>query len=168
MPMSLAARTTPAWLARWRAERTPRERRIVAALVALVIAVIGWLALWQPLERDLAALRTSVPAERAALADARRMAEDMIALGRAPAPRQDSDPRALLERVLAERGLRGAVTQLDWQDERARLVFSDIGIAALVPLLETLGREARLQVVEATLSARVEPGTVRADLVLAR
>ena len=39
---------------------------------------------------------------------------------------------------------------------------------ALIAGLEALQRDAQLRVVEATLTARVEPGTVRAELVLAR
>jgi hypothetical protein len=38
----------------------------------------------------------------------------------------------------------------------------------LIGALETLQRDAGLRAVEATLTARVEPGTVRADFMLAR
>ena len=73
-----------------------------------------------------------------------------------------------LERVLVAQNLRPAVTQLDWKDARARLVFGAVGYDPLVAGLEALQRDARLRVVEGTLTARVEPGTVRAELVLAR
>jgi type II secretory pathway component PulM len=164
----LASLAAPAWLDRWRSARTPRELRVIAALAVLVVAVTAWLALWQPLQRDLAALRATVPAERGALVQARKMADEMVALARATPARRTSDARADLERVLAERGLRGAVTQLDWQEDRARLVFADAGVEPLVSLLDTLYRDAQLRVVDATLTARVEPGTVRAELTLAR
>ena len=49
-----------------------------------------------------------------------------------------------------------------------RIVFADVGVDPLVALLDTLYRDAQLRVVEATLTARVEPGTVRAELTLAR
>ena len=168
MANGLAPLAAPAWLDRWRSARTPRELRVIAALAVLVVAVTAWLALWQPLQRDLAALRATVPAERGALVQARKMADEMVALARATPARRTSDARADLERVLAERGLRGAVTQLDWQEDRARLVFADAGVEPLVSLLDTLYRDAQLRVVDATLTARVEPGTVRAELTLAR
>ena len=109
-----------------------------------------------------------MPGERSALAQARKMADEMVSLARTAPARRATDARAELERVLAERGLRSAVTQLDWQDGRARIVFADVGVDALVSLLEALQRDAQLRIVEATLTARVEPGTVRAELTLAR
>ena len=168
MSFGLAALRAPSWLERWRMARTPRERRVIALLVLFVAGVIGWLALWQPLQRELAALRAAVPAQRSALAAARTMADEMASLARAAPVRRAADARAELERGLGERGLRAAVTQLDWQDERARIVFADVGVDVLVALLDALYRDAQLRIVEATLTARVEPGTVRAELTLAR
>jgi type II secretory pathway component PulM len=168
MGFGLAALRAPRGLDRWRIARTPRERRVIAALVVLVAAVVGWLALWQPLERDLAALRAAAPAQRNALGEARKMADEMASLARTAPVRRATDARAELERVLGERGLRRAVTQLDWQDERARIVFANVGVDALVALLDALHRDAQLRIVEATFTARVEPGTVRAELTLAR
>ena len=168
MRLRLASLETPPWLDRWRSARTPRERRVIAVLAVFVVAVAGWLGVWQPLQRDLAALRTAVPAERAALAQGRKVADEMAALARATPARRATDARAELERALGERGLRGALTQLDWQDERVRLVFADVGVEPLVSLLDALYRDAQLRIVEATLTARVDPGTVRAELTLAR
>jgi len=168
MALPFARIEAPPWLVRWRIARTPRERRVIAALIVLVVAVIGWLAVWQPLQRDIAALRSSVPAERSSLVQARKMADEMVSLARTAPARGATDARAELERVLAERGLRGAVTQLDWQDERVRMVFANVGADPLVALLDALYRDAQLRIVEATLTARVEPGTVRAELTLAR
>jgi len=168
MANGFASLAAPAWLDRWRSARSPRERRVIAALVVVVVAAVAWLAVWQPLQRDRAALSASVPAERATLAQARRMADEMTALSRATPTRRATDARAELERVLAERGLRGAVTQLDWQEDRARIVFADVGVDPLVALLDALYRDAQLRIVEATLTARVDPGTVRAELTLAR
>jgi type II secretory pathway component PulM len=168
MRFGLAPLEARPWLDRWRSARTPRERRVIAALVVLVAAVIGWIAVWQPLQRDLASLRATVPTERDTLAQARKVADEMASLARTAPVRRATDARAELERVLGERGLRGALTQLDWQDERVRIVFADVGVDPLVSLLDTLYRDAQLRVVEAALTARVEPGTVRAELTLAR
>jgi type II secretory pathway component PulM len=96
------------------------------------------------------------------------MAAEIAGLARAPSPAAIGEPRVALDRVLAQHGLRSAVTQSEWQDGRARLVFAAVGFDALVAALEALQREGRLRVVEATLTARVEPGTVRAEVVLAR
>jgi len=78
------------------------------------------------------------------------------------------DARAGLERVLVQQGLRPAVTQLEWQEGRARIVFAAIGYDALIVALEALQRDAQLRAVDLTMTARVEPGQVRAELTLAR
>jgi type II secretory pathway component PulM len=168
MSSGIASLRMPPAVARWAAARTMRERGALAALAVLLAALLGWFAVWQPLQRDLASLQVAVPAERRALVSARRMVDEMAALSRnAPAPRA-VDARAELERIVAERGLRPALTEISWQDERARLVFADVSLDALVPFLDALARDARLTIREATLTARVEPGTVRAEITLAR
>jgi len=70
--------------------------------------------------------------------------------------------------VLAERSLRAAVGTLDAQDGRVRLGFPAVRFDALVGLLDTLAKSEGLRAVDATLTARVEAGTVRADVTLAR
>jgi hypothetical protein len=47
-----------------------------------------------------------------------------------------------------------------------RITLPSARFDALVGALEALQRDAALHVVEATLTARVEPGTVRAEVVL--
>ena len=155
-------------LSRWWAAKKPNERRVVAGFTALVLVTLGWLVLWQPLQQDLAALRAAAPAERGALAEGERMAAEIAALARAAPVPPPPDAQAALERVLSERGLRGSGTQVDWRDGRARIAVDAVRFDTLVAALEVLDREAKLRIVEATLTARVDPGTVRAELVVAR
>ena len=153
-------------LTRWWAEKTRGERRIVVAFAGFVVLVLGWWGLWLPLVGDLAAMRTDAPASRAALAEAHRMADEIASLARTPAA-PAADSRALLEQGLVSANLRQAVTQLEWQEGRARIVFAAVDFSRLVAALETLQRDSGLVLVNAALTARVEPGTVRAELVLA-
>lgn len=158
----------PPRFARWWAAKTPNERRTIAAVALLVAATLGWLVLWQPLQEDLAALRAAVPAERAALAEGERMAGEIAGLARATSLPPAPEPQAAIERILGERGLRGGTTQVDWREGRARIAIDATRFDTLVAALDALQRDARLRIVEATLTARVEPGTVRAELVVAR
>lgn len=157
----------PPKLSRWWAAKTSNERRTVAAIALLVAATLAWLVVWQPLQQDLAALRAAAPAERSALAEGERMAAEIAGLARAaplpPAP----EAQAALERILGARGLRGSTTQVEWREGRARIAVDAARFDVLVGALDTLQREARLRVVEATLTARVDPGTVRAEVVVA-
>lgn len=168
MATPFASLDAPSPLVRWWAAKSAGEHRIVAAIAALVAAVLAWWVVWQPLTRDVAAMRAAQAREVQALAAAKSMASEMAGLARTPGAPPAADARADLERALTQQGLRAAATQIEWQDGRARVVFADVRFDALVAALEALQREARLRVVEATLTARVEPGTVRAELVLAR
>jgi type II secretory pathway component PulM len=154
-------------LTRWWAQKSRDERRIVVAFAAFVVLVLGWWGLWLPLVNDLAAMRADAPAARAALSEAHRMADEIAGLARAPAS-PPVDTHALLEQGLTGANLRQAVTQIEWQEGHARIVFAAVDFARLVAMLETVQRDSGLAVVDATLTARVEPGTVRAELVLAR
>ena len=168
MAYASGAFRVPAPLMSWLATKTRVERRIVAAVLVLVAIALLWAVFWQPLVRDMAALRVAQAGNAAALAHARRMAEEIGVLTRAAAADAPSDARAGLERILAQQNLRSAVTQLEWRDGLAHIVFAAVGYDALIVVLEALQRDARLRAIEVAITARVEPGTVRAELTLAR
>ena len=165
---SLRSSRAPSPFTRWMGTRSPAERRLIVGLLAIVAAALLWVTLWLPLTRDLAALRLARASNAAALAEARDRAKEATELSRTTSTAAAVDPRASLDRVLAQQGIRPAVTSLEWRDGRAQLVFAAIGFDTLVSLLETLQRDAKLRAVEATITARVEPGNVRAELTLAR
>jgi type II secretory pathway component PulM len=154
-------------LYRWWAALARRDRRLLVAIATLGLALAAWWLVWQPLQRDAATMRSAAPGEAAALSEGRRAAEEIAGLARAAVAPPSGDPRGVLERILVQRGLRAAVTQLDWQDGRARVVFTSVGFDPLVAALEVLQRDGRLRIVEAVITARVEPGSVRAELTLA-
>ena len=132
----------------------------------LAIGSLAWWLVWQPLVRDIAVMRAVQARDASVLSAATKMADEIAGLARTSVP--EPNARADLERVLAQQGLRSAVTQLEWQEGRARLVFADVKFDALVAALEALQRDVRLRVVEGTLTARVEPGSIRAELVIGR
>jgi type II secretory pathway component PulM len=168
MATSLRRFRAPAPLASWLATKSRAERRIATTLLLLVGIALLWAALWQPLLRDTAALRLAQAGNAAALADARKMAREIGGLARPPAMEAPSDVRAGLDRILVTQNLRPAVTQLEWRDGRAYVVLAAVDYDALIVALEAMQRDARLRAVEARLTARVEPGMVRAELTLAR
>jgi type II secretory pathway component PulM len=168
MDTPLASLRAPASLSRWWSSKSRAERRIIAGVAALVIAALAWWVVWQPLTRDIAATRTANARGIVGLSDARAMTAEMAGLARAVTTVAGGDPRVDFERVLAAQNLGVPLTQQEWKDGRGRIVFSTVGYEALIAALEALQRDARLRVVEATLTARVEPGTVRAEVVLAR
>jgi type II secretory pathway component PulM len=166
--MKAAMFRMPATITHWMAEHSPVERRIAAALAIVVAIAVLWLAVWQPMARDVASLRIARAANVIALTHAREMAKEIGGVARSNAASARTDGRAELDRILAQQNLRSAVTSLDWRDGRARVVLAAVGYDTLIAALETLQRDAGLRAMEATLTARVEPGTIRAELTLAR
>jgi len=152
--------------AQWWHLRTRTERTLLALAAAVLVAACGWFIFWQPMQRDAERMNRELGAQRAALAEANRRAEDIATLSRnasTPAPR---DARADLDAVLARRGVKPtAIERID--NDRMRVTFDGIGFDALPPLLEALQREAKLRAVEVTVTGRVEPGQVRVELTLA-
>jgi len=157
----------PALTATWD-RASARERRMIVTGAIVVVGVLLWAFVWRPIVADIGPARDALAQEQARLAMARREVNDMASLGKeAPAPVL-AELRAPVERVLGARGLRGAVTALDVTPDSAHVVLGSVSFPALISLIDALAKDEHLRVVEATLTARVEPGTLRADLTLAR
>ena len=164
-----AASTRREGLAQWWQLRSPGERSLLAIGAAVLAVALAWLIVYQPLARDTERLTRQLASDRATLADARRRADEIAGLARAAPSVAATDPRAALDPVLAQQGLKSAVTTIERIDnERIRLTFDTIAFDALTAFLDALQREARLRAVELVATARVEPGQVRADVTLAR
>jgi type II secretory pathway component PulM len=168
-PMSAPERNRwlPASLAAAWDRASPRERRMAIAGAAIVALGVGWGLLWQPMRADIDRIRLELSRATEVLAATRNLADEAAGLARETPPIRGADLRTVVARVLAERGLRAAGT-LDVKDNRVTVVVSEARFDALVGALEALRSSDGLRAVEATLTPRVEPGTVRAELVLAR
>jgi general secretion pathway protein M len=153
---------------RWFDARLPRERALIAFAAVLVAGFAAWLLLWTPLTADIATLRAEASRSRTALAEGRRMAEAIPALARAaPAP-EPLPARAAVERSATAAFGTATGLLIGATDDAIRVTLPAAAFGAVVGFVESLQREARLQLHEATLTARVEPGTVRAELVFRR
>jgi len=155
-------------LARGWERASPRERALLAAAVLVVVAALGWTLVWQPMTADIARLQRDNARAHAVLAAARAQAADLAALARDAKPAPGADPRAAVERVIAERGLRPAVSSIDVQDGRVRVLFNSVRFDTLAATLDALARADGVRLADAVLTTRVEPGTVRAELTFVR
>jgi type II secretory pathway component PulM len=145
-----------------------RERTLIVLGVLVVVLGAGWPLLWEPIQHEVAAGSIELARARAEAGTARRTADEIAGLARSVKRARTADPRAAVETVVGERGLRASLTALDANAGRVRLTFAAIDVAALAGLLDALGRDEQLFAREALLAARVEPGSVRAELTLAR
>ena len=154
--------------AQWWSLRSGRER-IALALVGSVVALalLWWLA-GQPLQRDSERLARELVQQRATLAEAHRQADEIAGLARNAPAAPAGDPRAAIDGALARQGLKpsGAIERVE--GERWRMTFDAIGFDALASLLDTLQRDAGVRAAEVSVTGRVEPGQVRAEVTLAR
>ena len=167
--MRLLARIpVPQVLARAWERWSSRERSLAVTGAAVVLIAAAWSWVWQPMQEDTLRIRRELVRDRAVLAVARAQTTEMAGLQRDTQKPLVSDPRVAVERVLGERGLKGALTSLEMKDTRTTITFAAINFDALVGLLDTLAKTDGLRPVEATVVSRIEPGTVRAEIALSR
>ncbi len=162
----MATHAAPArerWMQWWQL-RTPPERAAWIAAAACALALLVWLAIVQPLSRDSERLARHVAAQREAVARAQRQADEIAGLDRAGSMPGGRDLRAEVDAALARQGLKASVDRED--NQRVRVTLDAVGFDALVALLDTLQRSARIRAAELAATGRVEPGQVRAELVL--
>lgn len=136
----------------------------LAIVVACAIAALVALRLHDAIVRS----QESVARERLLLDVARARVAETATLARAAAPERSGDIRAAIERALTANGLRYGKLDAQRGDDSQHIVIEAAPFDALVRALDELMREDGVRVVDASLAARVDPGTVRAELALAR
>jgi type II secretory pathway component PulM len=164
MPVGRRERVTQWWGLRTRPERVAIE--FAGAALALVLL---WLVALDPLQRDGDRLSRRLADQRSALVEAHRQADEIAGLARSAPAARTGDARAAIEAALARNNLKptgGAIERVD--DNHWHLGFDGVAFDSLTALLEGLQRDAGLRAVEASATARVEPGQVRADVTLTR
>ena len=166
--IAAAAQRHAPGLARWWEGASQREHRLVTVAAVVVAAAIVWFVIAQPMLTDIARAQRDNPRGHAILAAAQAQVTDIAALARETRPTAGTDAKASLERAIAERGLRSALTSLDVHESRVRVLFNDVRFDALASLLDALARSDGVRLVDATLTTRVEAGTVRAELTFVR
>jgi len=155
--------------AQWWQLRTGTERIVIALAAAVIALLLLWVVAWQPLQRDTERLARRLAEQRSVLVIARRQADAIAGLARGAPVVGTGDARAAIEAALARQNLKpaaGTVERID--DDHWHLGFGAVAFDALSALLESLQRDGGLRASEVSLTARVEPGQVRADVTLTR
>ena len=91
-------------LAQWWQLRTRSERMLLATAAGIAALALAWLVMWQPLAHDTDRLGRQIENDRAALADARRRADEIAGLARNAPSVAPAEPRAALDAALARKG----------------------------------------------------------------
>lgn len=161
--MTLYERFHDAWT-----RASTREQALIVVAVVAVVGGLGHAFVWEPLMRDLSVSDRALASAHAIAERSRQAANEIAGLAREARAPRTPDLRVAAERVVTAAGVRGEVTAIEAREGRVRLTFAAIDFAALEALIEQLGREEQLFPVEALVAARVEPGSVRAELALSR
>jgi type II secretory pathway component PulM len=96
------------------------------------------------------------------------MTEAIPALARSARPVPTGPARSAVAQAVASIFAADPGIEIDAQDDRIRVTFPAVPVEALARLIESLQRDEQLQLVDARLIARVDAGSVRAELVFGR
>ena len=152
----------------WRLRTRPERVSIVLAGAAVALMLL-WLIVLDPLQRDSDRLARQLVDQRGALVEARRQANEIAGLARTAPVAVAGDARAAIEAALARSNLKPSARSVDRVDDTHwHLGFDGVAFDALSALLEGLQRDTGLRAAEVSVTARVEPGQVRADVTLTR
>ena len=159
-------RTPPALLASWDAANASRRRLL--ALLGLVLLTGGLVVATLPLTVVIGRADADVARTRAMLEIARARTADSESLARAAPSLRAGDLRAAVDRILAQQGVRATPVASGTAEGRYAVVVADARFDSVVAAVDALARDEGIHLAEATLTALVTPGSVRADLAFAR
>jgi general secretion pathway protein M len=148
--------------------RAPRERKVIAALLA-VLGVASYLWLVHAADRAREQLRTSVATLRTQAALLDQQAAEYARLRVAPAPpASPTDLRTLVKTRAEASGLAGALTRLDAPDaDHVQIAFGAVSFADWLGWIASLQAQ-QVRVEAARIQALAAPGMVSATATLTR
>ena len=136
---------------------------VIAVLLAVTLAIA-----WQPLTDAISRARDDVARTRVELAIARERAAETESLVRGAAPSSTADVRSAVTRVFGEHSLQSTPVDAKSADGRFAVIVADARFDAVVNAIDALASNEGIRLVEGTVTARVDPGSVRAELTFAR
>lgn len=154
----------------WFGSLDPRERRLLVAGGALLSVMLFYIALWEPLEDGVEALRKSNAEQQALLLWMQQSAREVNQLrGSSGRPGQLAQGRSLLaaiDRTARANKLGGALKRVQPDGKnRARVWLEGASFDQLVRWLDGLQRQQGVHVVSSVFDALDEKGRVDARLV---
>ena len=147
------------------AERSYRERTVLAAgaAVAVVLALYG--LLWEPGLKASAKLSASLPRLRAQVEDMRAQQKEILQLRKSTGTTsQVADLRALLRAAVARSPLAAAAPSIEWQtNDRVVFAAPAVDFDAWLQWIGGVQRELGIRLESCTITALGEPGRVRVE-----
>ena len=143
-----------------------RQRVVWVALAVVLVSAAGFAAAIS-IQESAARTRAELERNRLILDIARARVAESATLARESAPVHAQDVRAAIARVLSSEGILYA-PDARTSGEPVRIVVGKARFDVLVRALDILARQEGIRTVDAMFAAQVDPGSVRAELTLAR
>lgn len=153
----------------WWAGLAPRERVILGGGGLLLVLVLIYLMIWEPLAKQREQVRADIRVLSADLAWMQQVATQVKRRGAQP----DAQPAAgaagrsvltLVEVSARAAGLQEALERVQPEGQGARLWFTETGFDALLNWLDELEQRQGLQVSQLSVDAGNAPGMVTARI----
>ena len=145
---------------RWLAQRSVRERRLLAVLAAIAAAALLWALAWQPLARARVKAVGDIHAYDALIAQLRVAGPDVA--------RVAATRRVSASTVINDSASRAGLTirRLEPQGARTEVTLEEAPFGKLTEWLAGLERDAGLTVATIKIERRPAPGVVTVQLTL--
>ncbi|MDE2259149.1 MAG: type II secretion system protein M [Betaproteobacteria bacterium] len=150
----------------WRA-RSLRERAVLGALAALLLALVVYGLFWQPAMENIGRLQQELPLMRSELARLQAMAAELNVSRKrtAVAVPAGAELETALRQSLRDMGLPTQKFETR-PDGRIMLEWHDAPFSTMADWLDQVRQKWRVSVVEAHVERALHPGDVNAHLVL--
>jgi len=144
------------------------SRRAALAIAASALAVAALLLVIRPLQAAVDRAHADVVRSQAMLDIAKARIADSESLATAAPAVRAGDWRGAVDGVMARYALRAVPVASTTTEGQYAIVVADAAFDPLVDALDALAHDDGVEIVAATIAARVEPGRVRAELTFAR
>ncbi|ATP30072.1 type II secretion system protein GspM [Chromobacterium violaceum] len=150
-------------------QRSPRERRLLAAMGAVLGVALLYLAVWEPADKSLQRNRASVARLQAELGAVGALADEAAKLKRQPAqtPLPAKELIPLLQQTAKSQGLPIAALQFNADGESGVAMEGVVGFDDWARFVGVLAAQQQVRVVNVKAEAQPVPGQVKIKALLA-
>lgn len=144
-----------------------RERRLLLLAATVLLAILYWLLLLQPLEAARARAEVAVASLQQANAEASTQVAAILAARGAAMPRPVRSLFALIDSSARDAGLMNAQTRIEpLAENRVRVTMDGVDFDLLAAWLEGLDRSEGVDISEWSVDRALAPGVVNAAMTL--
>ncbi|RRQ21462.1 type II secretion system protein GspM [Thiohalobacter thiocyanaticus] len=155
----------------WLLSLAPRERLIVAGGAAVLLLLVLWLGLWEPLDQRVEELEQSVAVQEEEFTWMQQAAAEIQQLrrsgGQAAAGLQGRSLLAVVDQATRAAGLNSGLKRIEPEGQsRVRVQFEQIGFDDFMRWLDGLHRQYGVFTQSITIEREEAPGRVNIRLTL--